>query len=72
MRKRVPAKELTADMNHIARSLAKVRDPVKRYLLTLLVEIIADHYAERDAAAADPAQFNLGSHRHDRPRGKPN
>jgi hypothetical protein len=72
MRKRVPAKELTADLNHIARSLAKVRDPVKRYLITLLVEIIADHYTERDAAAAVPAQFNIGSHRNDRPRGKPN
>ena len=71
MRKRVPAKELTADLNHIARSLAKVRDPVKRYLLSLLVEIIADHYAERDVASAILTQLKAGSYRNDRPRGKP-
>ena len=70
MRKRVPTEELTADLNHVAQSLAKVRDPVKRYLITLLVDILADHYAQREAAAI-PSQIEIGSHRNDRPRGKP-
>jgi hypothetical protein len=67
MRKQVPANELTADLDHIARSLAKVRDPVKRYLLSLLVEIIADYFAKRDALVAIPNHADLEV----RPRGKP-
>ena len=67
MRTPVPANQLRPDLDHIAKSLARVHDPVKRYLITLLVDAIADHCEKDDPAAKSGRR----SHDDDRSRSKP-
>jgi len=67
MREPVSAEQLRHDLEHIAEALSHVHDPLKRYLITLLVDVIADHCVKHDPAAQPATR----SQTDDRPRGKP-